>query len=452
MIKEYLEMYILKMESIKITMDVLDENMQSRIKKEMNKYKDAILMAIYFDDLLDKREDKKLEKHVQRYITVNDISEEDRMISYKFNRAGDQLNKQKSIKEAIKIISIGFNTLSTMYNNLLISILIEFENIITKIFEKIISKYPSAYLENSNISYTQVIKSKDLSEVKRNIIDKQVAVIMRENIFEWFRILEKNHRISISLENEYMKKFIEAYYRRNIVVHNDSKINSDYIKGVSRVYNKISDDMLGKKLRCSKKYIKEIINASLYVVIYLENQITELFKDENDDFIGSLMDFAYEKIKDEEFTLAREVCRLLKDRKIIKQEARIYSLINFWQTYKWDGKYEEVKKEVDEFDISAYEDVIKLAVYALRDEYEKIENILNREFNEEKQNKELAADIEEFPVFKNVRNQDFYKKFKASYPEVFVEKSAQINSDIEPKMELEKDKNGNFQIHLKIED
>lgn len=33
MIKEYLEMYILKMESIKITMDVLDENMQSRIKK-----------------------------------------------------------------------------------------------------------------------------------------------------------------------------------------------------------------------------------------------------------------------------------------------------------------------------------------------------------------------------------------------------------------------------------
>lgn len=334
MVKEYLEMYILKMESIKITMDVLDENMQSRIKKEMNKYKDAILMAIYFDDLLDKRDDKKLEKHVQRYITVNEINEEDRMISYKFNRAGDQLNKQKSIEEAIKIISIGFNTLTTMYNNLLISILIEFENIITKIFEKIISKYPSAYLGNSNISYTQVIKSKDLSEVKRNIIDKQVAVIMRENIFEWFRILEKKHRISISLENEYMKKFIEAYYRRNIIVHNDSKINSDYIKGVGGVCNKISDDMLGKKVRCSKEYIKEIINASLYVMIYFENQITELFKDENDNFVGFLMNFAYEKIKDEEFTLAREVCRLLKDRKNINQEARVYSLINFWQTYK----------------------------------------------------------------------------------------------------------------------
>lgn len=449
MFKDIFELYILKMESIKMTMEVLEKNMSNRINKEVEKYKDAILIDVYFSELLEGKTDQKLEKYVQKYITVNDVCKEEKRVSYRFNRKGDKLNKQKSIDESRKVISRGYYTLTTMYNNLLISILIEFENVMTKIFGKIINRYPSAYLGNTSVSYVEIIKSKDLKEVKKDIIDREVELLMRDNIFKWFKTIEQNHKKTISLENIYMKKFIEAYYRRNIIVHNDSKINNEYIKGIKVVGEDISDEMIGKRILCTDKYINEVINSSIYVIIYLISQISELFRDENDFFNNSIMEFSYEQIKSEEYELAREVCRLLKDNKNLDQQSRIYSLINFWQTYKWTNKYQEVKQDIENFDISAFDDLIKLAVYALRDEYNKIEVLLKREFNKEKQNEDLAMNIEDFPIFKSVRNQQFFKELKENYPDVFAVKSTQIDNENEERKEIVKDYKGDFKINLR---
>ena len=66
MFKDIFELYILKMESIKMTMEVLEKNMSNRINKEVEKYKDAILMDVYFSELLEGKTDKKLEKYVQK--------------------------------------------------------------------------------------------------------------------------------------------------------------------------------------------------------------------------------------------------------------------------------------------------------------------------------------------------------------------------------------------------
>lgn len=450
MLEKYLEVYILKMESIKMIMEVLGKNMQNSVDKEIEKYKDAILMDAYFDELLGEKTDKRLEEYVKKYVTVNEVSKVEKRVSYKFNRKGDNLNKQKSIDESRKVISTGYYTLTTMYNNLLVSIMVEFENIITKIFEKIMNKYPNAYLENTSISYAKIIKSQDLNEVKKEIIDMEIDLLMRENIFKWFKKIEKNHKIIISLENAYMKKFIEAYYRRNIIVHNDSKINSAYIIGMKNIGTDIPEKTIGKKMICTMKYIEDIISASIYVVIYLLTQILVLFEDESNDFINSLVDYAYEKIKNEEYNLAREICRLLKDNKKLDKQSQIYSLINFWQTYKWTKQYEEVKEDIENFDISAFDDLIKLAIYALRDEYNKIEQILKNEFNEEKQNDELAINLESFPVFKEVRNQQFYKNLKENYPDMFELKSTQMDDDNEERKEIVKDYHGNFKVNLKI--
>ena len=159
--------------------------------------------------------------------------------------------------------------------------------------------------------------------------------------------------------------------------------------------------------------------------------------------------FSYERIKSEEYELAREVCRLLKDNKNLDQQSQIYSLINFWQTYKWTNKYQEVKQDIENFDISAFDDLIKLAVYALRDEYNKIEELLKREFNKEKQNEDLAMNIEDFPIFKSVRNQQFFKELKENYPDVFAVKSTQIDNENEERKEIVKDYKGDFKIKLR---
>ena len=95
MFDKYLELYILKMESIKIIKETIEKNVPNQIQKEVNKYQDAILMDFYFDQLLSGETDEKIEEHVKKYITVNEINKEDKKISYRFNRKGDGLNKLK---------------------------------------------------------------------------------------------------------------------------------------------------------------------------------------------------------------------------------------------------------------------------------------------------------------------------------------------------------------------
>ena len=453
MFYKYLELYILKMESIKLIKETIEKNMSNTINKEVNKYRDAILMDLYFEQLLSGNVDEKIEAHVKRNITVNETNKEEKRISYRFNRKGDGLNKLKSIEESRKAVSIGIYTINTMYNNILISILIEFENIITRIFEEIITKYPDAYLSNTNVSYAEILKFQDIEHIKEKIISDEVNLIMRESIFKWIKTLEKKHKINISLENQYTKNFIEAYLRRNIIVHNESKINNDYINGMKNIGKVIPEKMIGQSLICTEEYINRVIDSSIYLIIYFINQILVLFKEENENFTNGILNMGFERIKNEEYDLAREIFKLLKDNKKLEQQIKIYSMINYWQTYKWDNKYDEVKREIEEFDISAYEELIKLAVYALKDDYERIENILNHEFNEEKQNDELAIQLEDFPVFKQLRKQQFYKDLKEKYPDTFTIKSTQIDEENDGVItEIVKIDKGNFKIKIGIKE
>lgn len=449
MFDKYLDIYILKMESIKLIEETIEENIPNKINKEIAKYKDAILMDLYFDDLLSGETDKEIEKYVQKYIIVNEVNKEDKKINYKFVRKGDSLNKYKNIEESRKAVSKGYSTIKTMYNNLLISILIEYENIISELFKKIIIKYPNAYLTGTKASYAEIMKSQDINEIKDKIITNQIDTIMRESIFSWLRMLEDKHKVSISLENQYAKDFIEAYLRRNIIVHNDSRINNDYINGMKKIGENIPEKNIGNKIICTKEYIDRVIDSSIYFIIYIMNQMLVLFKEENENFTNSILNIGFEKLKQEEYNLSREIFRLLKDNSTIDQQTRIYSLINYWQTYKWDNRYDEIEQEVNEFDISAYEELIKLAIYALREDYDKIENILKYEFNEEKQNEELAIELEDFPVFKKLRKHQFYIDLKEKYMDAFTIKSTQIDElNEDERKEIVKNNKGKFLITI----
>lgn len=450
MFDKYLEMYILKMESIRLIEETIEENIPNKINKEIAKYKDAILLDLYFDQLLAGETDDEIEQYIQKYIVVNEVNKEEKKINYKFIRKGDVLSKYKNIEESRKVVSKAFSTIRTMYNNLLISIIIEFENIMSQLFKLVIMRYPSAYLTETRISYAEVIKSQNIDEIKDAIITGQIDCIMRESIFDWLKILERKHKVSISLENEYVKNFIEAYLRRNIIVHNNGKINKEYIKGMKKINKDITEEV-GRQLICTKEYIDKIIDASIYFVIYIMNQMLLIFKEENENFTNSILNIGFEKIKKEEYNLAREIYRLLKDNASIDQQTRVYSLINYWQTYKWDNAYGEIEKEVNEFDISAFEDLIKLAIYALKEDYERIKDILSIEFNDEKQNEELAIELEDFPVFQNLRRQQFYLKLKEKYPEAFTIKSTQADEkNEEERKEIVKNNKGKFHITIDI--
>ena len=98
MFDKYLDFYILKMDSIKLIENTIEENIPNKINKEVERYKDAILMDLYFDQLLSGEPDKEIEEYVKKYIVINEFNPEEKKINYKFIRKGDKLNKYKNIE------------------------------------------------------------------------------------------------------------------------------------------------------------------------------------------------------------------------------------------------------------------------------------------------------------------------------------------------------------------
>lgn len=425
-------MYLSDIESIEMIQETLSVTLPKKLKSEISKYNDAIMRAKYFDQLINNDVDVNTEKKVLNEITILEIDKEERNIKYRFKNKYSGLNKYKNIDNAIKESLKAVTAIKTMYNNTLLSIIIVFERYFAEILKEIIKKYPSAYLNGRTLTYSELLTHKSIEEVQEKIIEKQVEETMRKSIFEIIKDLNSKHNLGIDIKsNDYNMSFIEGYLRRNIVVHNNARVNNIYVEEMQKISKTEEKKNIGDELICNKEYISFVIDSSIYFIIYLMDKIIDnLFTNEITEFIDIAIDFGYDKIMNKEYALAREIFRLIKDNKNIDIETKIYAKINYWQCYKWDGKYEDIQDEISKFDVSAYEDIIKIAVYALRDEFDKIELILNREFTDIKQNEELAIQLEGFPVFQELRRKNFYKVLKERYSDVFINVYNKVDGNI----------------------
>ena len=168
-------------------------------------------------------------------ITINE-NESGYSVSYKLNEkfANNpkyEINPTKAAREFRKLSE----RIDIINNTTLILLLIKYEETIAGIFKYIISKFPSAYLDNKTLSYSEILKiNSKLDSVKEVLLEREIDEIMRMPISDWYKILKEKHKINFDNLKEVFPKFKEVYYRRNIIVHNNGKINASYLNGVEK--------------------------------------------------------------------------------------------------------------------------------------------------------------------------------------------------------------------------
>ena len=311
--------YVDEIQGIKLTMQALKESLPAKINQDAQKYKYAMILDYYLSSKIDGTVDRKLESYMQKFVEIKSVDTENRTIIYTLKKAKEFKGQVLNIEQSKKMVEKYQETIDTMYDNLLISIMIKFENIISDIFRNIISKYTEVYLNNKNVKYTDILKSNSIEEMKEILIDEEVEIIMRQNIFDWIKILKDKHGVSIDINNLYFKEFIEAYYRRNILVHNNGIINNDYIIGLKKVELEVRDSYKGRKVRIDTDYILKVIDASIYTVFNFVYNIMKLFEDENEDFAGEILNYGMDLIIKKKYQLAKEMFYKLKDNKKVTE-------------------------------------------------------------------------------------------------------------------------------------
>lgn len=357
----------------------------------------------------------ELAETLLRDITISEI-ESGYSISYKINEVYEndpkyEFNPSRAAREYRKLSE----RIEILNNSTLISLLIKYEETIAGIFKYIISKFPTAYLSNKTLSYSEIMEiNSKIDSVKEILLEREIDEIMRLPISDWYKILTEKHKINFDNLNEYFSDFKEVYYRRNILVHNNGRVNISYLNGIGKKTH--GELKQGMPLSVDKDYLNKAFGLT-YIMIYgTILDVANIYK-ESYELHDSLHNYAFQHMIDKEWEISYYIYQNIMKKKTPATPSIDIEMrkINYWISMKNLYGIDKIREEVISYDVSAMEGEFKVAKACLLDDYKEINSLLEIYLNKNV----YPQSIENWPLFIQYRKSNEYKKFKKEHASDF---------------------------------
>jgi len=397
--------------------DVVVEDVEEKLQKYYpGKMIDRYLYAKATgqEELLSDEFGKKIKEIAEKLICDISIKEEDSRyaVSYKLNETFTkdsefELDPSKAAREYRKLSE----RIEILNNSILMLLLVKYEEFISKIFSYLIYKYPYAYLEDKKLTYSEIMEiDSKVDNIKKVLLEREIEEIMRSPISNWYNLLNEKHSFNFDNIDSVFDEFKEIYYRRNIIVHNNGKVNSAYVKGVNKKYR--DGIQQGDILNVDKEYLKRAFEL-VYIVIYGTILSVSKLKKDNFELHDALQDYAFQHMIDGEWGISLYVYENLKDKKTLTTSSCDLEIrkINYWISLKNMYGIEKIKEEIEDYDVSAMQDRFKVAKACLLNDHVHVSELLERCINTEI----YSQNVETWPLFIQYRESSEYEKFKMEH-------------------------------------
>lgn len=395
-------------------------------KKEYQKYYSGRVLFKFFLSKMNDEEENSITKEeksiVDSLIKEWEIQCEngDKSISYIYK---DGLSEDKKIDPsyAMRKSSALLNQIIVLGDSMIIMLLMNFETMISNIFELLIYKFPNILNEKS-LTYSEIIGFKsDLDEIKRILVNRELDEFMRKPLKSWYEYFKSKHGVDVLSECTIFDEFREIYYRRNVVVHNQGLVNETYLKEVS------SNNKIGDRLIIDRDYFEKAVSKTLIMVYHTIWHMKEVFNDDDLALTNYMFNQGYDYMVNKRWEVSAYIFKtIMKSNSISTNEYdKMCYQVNYWVSIKNIEGIEAIKDEVENKDVSAMEKTFLAAKYALLDDFEKLSKILDELINES-----IPANyIKEWPLFLQYRNTNEYADFMKRHINDFNEAKFDSNNE-----------------------
>ncbi|MCT7975227.1 hypothetical protein [Laspinema olomoucense] len=276
---------------------------------------------------------------------------------------------------------------------------------------------------DKQISFKQILEFDSLDSVKEYILEKEIETILRESHTEHFKWLETKINIGTlrKFDTKVWEDFIELTERRNLFVHCDGIVSSQYVKVCKEnSVHHIESIEVGKKLDVNKEYFHKAYSSVYEISIKLAHTIWRKLKpEEREEADADLNNLGFKLITEEEYNLAIILLNFALSEPIIKKsnlQAKFLFILNKAQALKWSGQVGEMEKLIHEQDWSVCSDEMNLAKAVLLDEFDKAAKFMELIGNNPE--KLSIISYRQWPIFKKFRQT---QQFKETYQKIFNE-------------------------------
>ena len=340
-------------------------------------------------------------------------------ISQENYRKYKELNK-KSINSNLAI--------SITHRSFIISLISQFDTYIGDLISCIFEFKPDL-IDSSDrqLTYTQLRTFDNIDDAKAYIIEKEIESVLRESHSEQFKWFENKLKIKLKEDLPIWKSFIEVTQRRNLFVHNDGKITSQYIN-VCKQNGVVFDNnlKLGSQLHSDIYYFDQAFNALFEIGLKL-NQVLrrKLLPDEIESADTSFLNITFELIANQQYILAKELFDFANKyiRKVSNKDLELRMHLNRAQTYKWLGNEDKCKEIINEHDWTVVNDLFKLASQVLLDDYRNAAITMQSIGNNDKVINKVH--YRDWPIFQRFRETE---EFKSAYFDIYGEEQLLVDN------------------------
>lgn len=303
--------------------------------------------------------------------------------------------------------------------NFLVSLVSQFDTYVSDMIKAIFEVRPEIINSSEKqLTFSELSKFADIKEAKDYIIEKEIETVLRESYTEQFKWFEKKLSIQLRKDLPIWQTFIEITQRRNLFVHNDGKVSSQYLS-VCKENNVQLDDKvkLGAELGVGFKYFDRAFKCFFELGVKLNQVIRRnLLPEEIEHADSSFLNISFELIENRQYDLAKTLYDF-SDKYINKysnEDLRLRILVNRAQTYKWLDQNDECKRIIKSVDWSAKGDLFKLVSFVLLDEFDEASRIMKS--IGDNVNVVQESYYKDWPVFKKFRDE---KIFRDTYKEIY---------------------------------
>ena len=340
-------------------------------------------------------------------------------------------NKSRLFENLEKNASISMLATKIVPESLFVSLISQYDAYLNRLLRVIFEIKPEI-LNNSerNITFSQLVEYKKLQNARNYIIEKEIDMVLRKNHSEQFDYLERILGIQLREELLIWKTFIEITERRNLFVHCDGIISSQYIKNCDLKNDK--DYSIGKKLGVSPEYFTTAYKCLYEISVKLTHTIwRKLLISDLENADSELNCVCYNLIDKRSFGLANILLQFANSQK--KKHNNITEnifTINLALSRHLNNEQKEAQEILKKKDWSACSDEFKLAFEIIKKNYKTVYSLMKKIGENGNINKE---EYREWPLFKKIREE---REFKKVYKEIFKEDYSILETPQRPLIEL----------------
>ena len=386
------------------------------VKRESEKYKYGLAIYKYLCGKAHNEENPKCLEDFEKEFIKNELIEikgenDQDDISYDIKNI-EQYDGKYELDPIIseKKVSCSRERPVILNESVLVMLLIRFENVISSVYKFLLENYPEAYLKDKTVSYDKIISlNSDLEKIMGLLLNREVEEFMRRPLKEWYSTFETKHGMKFNFNGDY-EEFKEIYYRRNIIVHNQGKVNEVYLEGIGGK----TDLKIGDKIKVDHEYLVRAFDIVRIVLFKTFSGFVKVCNDKK-SLSRVMTSLGFEYMLNSKWSVSKEAFYELMSFPELEEADVFCNKMNYFISIKNKNGIDEIKEEVEKIDTSAMRYRMSVAKPALLDDFENVSKILEKAIEIEISVNELKT----WPLFIQYRKSDEYKSFVKAHESLF---------------------------------